>query len=162
MILVLMGVAGSGKTTIGKLLAERLGWEFIEGDDFHPSENIEKMSRGIPLSDEDRAGWLQTLAWMLIQRLAEKRSAVLACSALKQRYRDILCGENPEVNFIFLQGDPDLLKDRLHNRPGHYMKTGMLLSQFADLEIPVDAFDVDVNLSPEQILRLLLMHFNLN
>jgi gluconokinase len=161
MILVVMGVAGSGKTTIGKLLADRLGWEFIEGDDFHPPENLEKMSRGIPLSDDDRAGWLQTLAWMLIQRLAEKRSAVLACSALKQRYRDLLSVGNPEVNFIFLQGEPELLRNRLHNRPGHFMKTGMLLSQFADLEVPADAFDVDVNLSPEQILRLILMHFEL-
>lgn len=161
MILVVMGVAGSGKTTIGKLLAERLGWEFIEGDDFHPSENVEKMSRGIPLTDEDRFGWLQTLAWMLIERLQEKRNAVLACSALKQRYRDILSGDNPDVNFIYLQGDRELLRDRLHNRPGHFMKTGMLLSQLADLEVPADAFDVDVTLSPEQIVKLIQINFDL-
>lgn len=161
MILVVMGVAGSGKTTIGRLLAEKLGWEFIEGDDFHPPENVEKMSRGIPLSDDDRAGWLQTLAGVLSQRLAANRSAVLACSALKQRYRDLLSWGNPAVRFIYLQGKPELLESRLQDRPGHFMKAGMLVSQFADLEEPADAYDVDITLAPEQIIRLVLAHLEL-
>jgi gluconokinase len=161
-ILVVMGVAGSGKTTIGRLLAEKLNWEFIEGDEFHPPENVEKMSRGIPLTDADRQGWLHTLAEMLAQRFEEKRNAVLACSALKQSYRDILSGGNTGVHFIFLDGEETLIQSRLQNRPGHYMKADMLASQLADLETPMDAFDVDISLSPEQITRLLIDHFNLN
>src|ERR1700757_4046123 len=135
MILVLMGVSGSGKTTVGKLLARELGWSFIEADDFHPASNIEKMRSGYPLTDEDRAPWLERLREQIERSLAAGQNAVLACSALKRKYRDCL-RVNSEVKSVFLRGDYALIEKQLRHRRGHFMKSALLRSQFADLEEP--------------------------
>lgn len=150
-----MGVAGSGKTTVGRLLAGRLGWPFFDADDFHPPANVEKMSRGVPLTDADRAGWLAALADLLRRQTAEGGSVVLACSALKQRYRDRLRIETASVQFVYLKGSLALLQARLAARRDHFMKADMLASQFAALEEPRDALTVDVAASPDQIVDYL-------
>lgn len=155
MIVLLMGPAGSGKTTVGKLLAAQLSWEFADGDDFHPPANVAKMASGVPLTDEDRLPWLQSIRDAMRQWLAQGRNAVLACSALKRAYRELL-GIAPnakEVKLVYLQGTYDLLLERLHSRKGHYMKEQMLASQLADLEEPADAITIDISKSPEQIVR---------
>jgi len=149
-----MGPAGSGKTTVGKLLAAQLSWEFADGDDFHPPANVEKMSRGIPLTDEDRIPWLRSIREAMLQWQAQGKSAVIACSALKRSYRDLL-GIRPNANdirLVYLKGSYDLLLERLHSRKGHYMKEQMLASQLADLEEPTDALAIDVAKSPQQIV----------
>ncbi len=129
---VVMGVAGCGKSTVASLLAAHLGWELLEGDALHPDANIERMGAGIPLTDEDRAPWLAAIAsWM-----AERRPVVVACSALTRRYRDVLRAD--DVLFVHLTGTPDLLGDRLAAREHHFMKAGMLQSQLALLEPPAD------------------------
>ncbi len=150
-----MGVSGCGKTTIGRRLAERLGWPFYDGDDFHPPENKAKMGRGVPLTDEDRAGWLSTLADLLRRESAAGRSAVLACSALKHQYRERL-RVSSEVNFVHLRGSYDLILGRLQSRQGHYMKPEMLTSQFATLEAPADALTLDIAAPPEQLVERIL------
>ena len=149
-----MGPAGSGKTTIGKLLAERLSWEFADGDDFHPPANIAKMSRGIPLTDEDRLPWLQSIRDAMQQWMAQGRNVVVACSALKRSYRDLLGvpSNARDIKLVYLKGTFDLLLERLHSRTGHYMKEKMLISQLADLEEPEDALTVDLSNSPEEIV----------
>ena len=154
MIVLLMGPAGSGKTTVGKLLAEQQSWEFADGDDFHPPANIAKMSGGIPLTDEDRLPWLQSIREAIERWLAQGRNVVLACSALKRSYRDLLGlhSNAKDIKLVYLQGTYDLLLERLHSRKGHYMKEQMLLSQLRDLEEPTDAITIDVSNSPEQIV----------
>ena len=152
MIIIVMGVAGSGKTTIGRRLADRLGWPFYDGDDFHPPANIEKMSHGIPLNDDDRSNWLRALAALIRKQLADGRSAVVACSALKQQYRDQL-RINDQVHFVYLKGSYDVIWQRLQARSGHYMKAAMLASQFAALEEPGDALTVNVEQSEEQVVE---------
>lgn len=152
-IIVVMGVSGSGKTTIGGLLAERLGWDFFDGDDFHPPENVEKMGRGIPLSDADRRGWLEMLAGIIRSRLEEGKPAVVACSALKRAYRDLLRGGSGRVQFIHLEGSYDLIHSRMAARSGHYMSAGMLASQFATLEVPEDALGVDITPPPGEVVE---------
>jgi gluconokinase len=149
-----MGPAGSGKTTVGKLLAAQLSWEFADGDDFHPPANIEKMSSGIPLTDEDRLPWLKSIRDAMQQWQAQGKNAVIACSALKRSYRELLgIGTNEkDVRLVYLKGTYDLLLERLHSRKGHYMKDKMLVSQLADLEEPEDALTVDVSKSPEEIV----------
>jgi len=161
--IVVMGVSGCGKTTIGRALANDLGWPFYDGDDYHPSENVEKMRGGIPLNDEDRAGWLETLANIIRDSLGKGQSGVLACSSLKQKYRDQLA-VGPEVKFVYLKGEYELIKTRMEYRSGHYMKPGMLDSQFATLEEPVEteALTVDASKNPEQILDLTKKEFNLS
>jgi gluconokinase len=150
-ILVLMGVAGCGKTTVGRLLAQRLGASFFDGDEFHPPANIAKMASGQALTDADRAPWLATLNAMLLESMQRGESAVLACSALKQSYRDALAQGIDGIRFIYLKGDFDTINRRLLARKGHYMKAGMLESQFAALEEPADALTVDIHGTPEAI-----------
>ena len=150
MILIVMGVAGSGKSTIGQLLADRLGCTFYDGDDFHPAANVEKMRRGQPLTDEDRSSWLSALADLIRACLQRHETAVIACSALKQSYRDQL-QVSDEVRFIYLRGTYDLFEARLRQRTGHYMPPSLLASQFAALEEPRDALTVDSSEPPERI-----------
>ena len=150
MIIILMGVSGAGKTTVGQLLASQLGWEFADADDYHSAANIEKMRTGIPLSDADRAPWLATLRSLIAGWIATKRNVVLACSALKQAYREVL-QLLPEVQIVYLKGSPSLLQQRLHARLGHFMTEQMLASQLAALEEPDHAVVVDVDASPTEI-----------
>lgn len=150
-IVIVMGVSGSGKTTIGRRLAERLGWPFCDGDDFHPPANIEKMRQGLPLTDADRAGWLTALAGLIRAHLAEGRALVLACSALKDRYRRQLRAA-PAVQFVYLQGRADLILARMRTRTGHFMGPAMLASQLAALEPPADDLTVDLAPTPDEIV----------
>jgi gluconokinase len=134
-IVIVFGVSGAGKTTIGKLLAREVGWRFLEADDFHPAANIQKMRSGVPLTDQDRWPWLEHLREQIKRSLAADKNAVLACSALKRKYRDCL-RVNPDVNFVFLCGDYALIEKQLRGRRGHFMNPALLRSQFADLEEP--------------------------
>lgn len=156
MVIVLMGVSGAGKTTVGKLLAAALGAEFAEGDAYHPPSNIQKMRRGIPLKDADRWPWLEILGAQIDRWLAEGKRVVLACSALKQRYRDVLMKGRPGVRFVHLEGDKALIRLRLDQRVGHYMPATLLDSQFAALEPPGDAITVDIAGTPEAIAATIL------
>src|ERR1700720_1636308 len=151
MIVIVMGTTGSGKTTIGTLLAKRLGWEFVDADDFHPAANVVKMKHGTPLTDEDREPWLKVLHDKIVEWNAEKRSVVLACSALRQSYRDELRA-GPDVKFVYLKGSYELFSQRVLARKGHFAKQDLLTSQFATLEEPADAITVDSAHSPEEIV----------
>jgi gluconokinase len=135
-VVIMMGVCGSGKTVIGRLLAARLGCDFLDGDDFHPAANVEKMRAGTPLADVDRWPWLDRLAAEIGARLADGRGAVVACSALARRYRDRLGAARPGVTLVHLDGDHDLLASRLASRQGHFMPATLLDSQLAALERP--------------------------
>jgi gluconokinase len=139
MIVLVAGVAGSGKTTIGKLLARQLGWEFEDGDDLHPAANIAKMRAGVPLTDEDRRPWLLAVAAWMDQRIAAGRSGVIACSALKRSYRHLLSAGRPAMRIVFLQVSRDVLAARLATRPGHFFRPQLLDSQLADAEDPLPA-----------------------
>lgn len=152
MVIVLMGVSGSGKTTVGRGLADELGWKFYDGDDFHPRSNVEKMARGVPLNDEDRAPWLDSLRELIESCLARGEDAVLACSALKRSYRERLLID-ARVRLVYLKGDYELLEDRLEGRHGHFMKPEMLDSQLAALEEPRRGLTVDVSPPPEKIIE---------
>ncbi len=152
MVIILMGVTGSGKTTIGRGLARELGWPFYDADDFHPAANVEKMSRGVPLDDSDRAPWLAALRELVRGRVESGESAVLACSALKESYRDCLLIDEG-VRLVYLKGDDELIRERLRGREGHFMKAAMLDSQFAALEEPDGALRVDVSAPPAEIVR---------
>ena len=160
MVILLMGVSGSGKTSVGQLLASELGWEFADADDYHPAANVEKMRNGIPLTDADRAPWLETLRVLIAGWIAAKRNAVLACSALKRAYRESL-RVAPEVQVVYLKGTPELLRQRLHARVGHFMTERMLESQLAALEEPEDAVVVDVDRSPAEITAEILARLGL-
>lgn len=160
--IVVMGVSGSGKTTTGTVLAERLGWTFVEGDAFHPQANVEKMSRGEPLTDQDREPWLRALAHQIAASQARGESSVLGCSSLKRSYRDILRSGAPVVRFLHVHGTRALLEERLNNREGHFFPPKLLESQLATLE-PLapdeDGVVIDMALSPsdqvDQAMRLL-------
>lgn len=151
MIILIMGTTGSGKTTVGTLLTKRLGWLFADGDDFHPAANVEKMSKGIPLDDADRAPWLQILRDKIQCWIAAAQNAVLTCSALKESYRQqLLVG--PEVRLVYLKGSPELFSERVLARKGHFAKQNLIASQFAALEEPAEALMVDTRKTPDQIV----------
>ena len=154
-----MGVSGSGKTTLGKALAQRLGWDFFDADDFHPPANIVKMAAGIPLSDSDRAPWLAPLHEQLLSTLKAGRHPVLACSALKDKYRAQLLEGMDGIAIIYLKGSYDLIFSRMSIREGHYMKPEMLKSQFDTLEEPKDAVVLDVEMSLEEMIDTIIGRF---
>jgi gluconokinase len=151
MVLLIMGVAGSGKTLIGSMLAQALNWRFADADQFHPAANIQKMSQGVPLTDADREPWLRAMRNAIVGWIQSGESAVLACSALKQQYREQLT-VGPELKIVYLKGEPDLIRERLSHRQAHFMKAEMLASQFADLEEPADALVIDISRPPDQIV----------
>jgi gluconokinase len=151
MIIVVMGVTGSGKTSEGVLLAQRLGWEFTDADDFHSAANKDKMHRGIPLTDTDRLPWLAAMHDKLAQSAAENRNIVLACSALKQGYRELLL-RGLDARVVYLKGTYDLIARRLRERKGHFADEHILAAQFADLEEPNGAVVVDITPPPEAIV----------
>jgi gluconokinase len=154
-IVIIFGVSGAGKTTVGKLLARELGWNFIEADDFHPAANIEKMRNGHPLTDKDRWPWLERLRQQIERSLSAGENAVLACSALKRAYRDRL-RVGGEVKFVFLRSDYALVEKQLRSRPAHFMNPALLQSQFDDLEEPRPAEDVlriELGRTPEEIVN---------
>jgi gluconokinase len=152
MVIVFMGVAGSGKTTVGRALATALGWSFRDADDFHPPANVAKMSAGRPLTDADRAPWLAAIRTYIDDRLAHSENAVVTCSALKEKYRAVLAADPTRVKLVHLTGDPALLAARIAGRTDHFMKPAMLASQLAALETPRDALTVDIAGSPEAIV----------
>src|SRR5690606_38350746 len=154
LVLVLMGVSGSGKTTIGKAVAARLGWPFEEGDDLHPAANIAKMRAKIPLTDADRRPWLEKIAARIDEWRQTGTGGIISCSALKRSYRDFLAAGRPEVRFVYLHGEESLIAARLSARKGHFMPADLLASQFATLEKPASdepAITVDISPPPETI-----------
>lgn len=159
--IILMGVAGSGKTSVGQRLAEILDWPFVDGDAFHPQGNITKMSQGTPLDDEDREAWLERLHDLIIQHLRAGKSVLLASSALKKKYRDQLRKGNNVLNFVYLKGDFEVIFTRLKNRKNHYMQGRMLQSQFDDLEEPAGAIVIDIDQNLEDIVNQILQKLDL-
>ena len=162
MVIVLMGVSGSGKTTIGKVLAEALGWTFVEADEFHPSVNVEKMRKGVPLNDEDRKPWLAALRTRMDEGLKRAENIVLACSALKHAYQEYLDRlDPPHIHFVYLHGSEELIRERLAKRKGHFMNPNLLHSQFETLEPPSDAVRVEITASPGAIAEEIRRKFGL-
>jgi gluconokinase len=153
---IIMGVSGSGKSAAGCALAKKLGWDFYDGDDFHSPANITKMAAGIPLDDADRAPWLAALHDLIAHCLKTHRPGVLACSALKQSYRDELLAGSSGVQVVYLKGTFELISARLSGRAGHYMKPAMLRSQFEALEEPQNALTVDISLSLDEIVNKII------
>jgi len=160
MIIIIIGVAGSGKTTIGSLLAHELGWSFYDADDFHSETNRLKMLQGTALTDGDREGWLISLKELISQNIRLNTSVILACSALKNSYRSML-KVNEQAKFVYLQGTYEQIKARLHNRTGHYMSENMLDSQFNILEEPQNTLTIDISNTPQDILAIIRKGFNL-
>lgn len=156
-----MGVEGAGKTTVGSLLAQQAGWEFADADSFHSAENVEKIRRGVPLTDADRRPWIEAMHNAIVQWIAGHRNVVLACSALKRSYREQLC-VGPEVKLVFLRGSYELIDMRLEARHGHFANQQILASQFADLEEPQDAVTVDIGRPPEELVREIRDRLGLN
>jgi gluconokinase len=158
MILIAMGVSGCGKTTIGEMLAERLGCGFADADSFHSQANKDKMHKGIPLTDEDRWPWLKAIRASIEENLASGATEVYACSALKRVYRDILRDDDKDVTFVYLKGSPELLKERIKTRRGHFFDPALLQSQLDTLEPPGadEAIEADIVMSPEEIVDRVL------
>ena len=152
MVIILMGVSGAGKTTVGRLLAEDLKWRFIDGDEYHPQANVEKMSRGIALTDEDRLPWLETLRALIHKLILKGAHGIIACSALKKAYRDYLLEGNEGACIVYLKGDYDLVLKRLNDTKGHFLRSELLESQFDILEEPGDDHVVDIRQSPDAIV----------
>jgi gluconokinase len=152
-IVILMGVTGCGKTTVGTMLAEACGWDFHDADDYHPPQNVAKMRSGTPLTDEDRRPWLDRLNALLLDDARRGRSTVLACSALKQAYRERLVRGCTAARFVHLDADRELIRDRLHARKGHYMNPALVDSQFATLEAPQDALRLDAADTPDALVQ---------
>jgi gluconokinase len=152
MVVIVMGAAGAGKTTIGRALAAELGWRFVDGDDLQPSGNIEKMRHGRPLTDDDRAPWLDRLHALIARAIDRRDHVVVACSALKERYRQTLGRGLRSVRFVHLSADASLLRHRLSTRLNHFAGPELLASQLADLEVPGDAIIVDASAEPADIL----------
>ncbi len=152
MIIVLMGVTGSGKTTVGRLLAEDLGWTYFDADDFHSETNIKKMKRGIPLNDTDRRPWLESLRELVRDCLIRSEAAVLSCSALKASYREFLLLDE-RVKLVYLKVDYQEIRERLARRRGHYIDPALLDSQFETLEEPAEGLQIDAASDPLAILR---------
>jgi gluconokinase len=155
---ILMGVSGCGKTSVGEGLSEALDWPFYDGDNFHPQANIDKMAQGFPLNDADRQPWLEKLHQLIVEHLDADQSLIVASSALKARYRHTLRGDREEVVFVHLKGDFDLIYTRMRQRSGHYMKAEMLRSQFRDLEEPEDALTISIEKSVEQIVAEIVIY----
>lgn len=160
-VIVMMGVSGCGKTSVGIRLAEVLGWTFIDGDNYHPDENIVKMSQGIPLDDTDRASWLLDLQYLIADHLEENKPLILASSALKQKYRDQLRQANPAVKFVHLKGSYELIFKRIQKREDHFMTERMLQNQFDTLEEPAEVVVVDIEQSLEAIVEQIIQSLNL-
>jgi carbohydrate kinase (thermoresistant glucokinase family) len=162
MVIILMGPMGCGKTTIGKMLAERLGWPFYDGDDFHPKENVEKMRAGIALTDEDRKLWLKRLRDNIERWLKDNQNTILACSALKQDYRDILGVDQSRVRTVYLKGSYELLRNRIGERQHPYMDKNLLRSQLDALEEPKEGLSVDISATPEIIVITIMKSLKLS
>lgn len=153
MVVIVMGVSGSGKTTVGRTLANSLGWTFADADDWHPASNRSKMRQGIPLTDGDRHPWLAALRRSIDQWLSTGESVILACSALKQSYRDMLRSDDPRVRVVYLKGSFDVIQHRLTHRPGHFMSVDLLQTQFEALEEPQNAIVVNSDQPIEMIVK---------
>ncbi|NJK38876.1 MAG: gluconokinase [Oscillatoriales cyanobacterium SM2_3_0] len=153
MIVLITGVAGSGKSTIGQLLAESLGWEFFDADDFHSLTNREKMRQNIPLTEGDRRPWLEQLQAEISQWLTQNHNVVLACSALKQSYRQILLQDRPQIKLVYLRGSFELIAARLQHRQHHFMTVELLQSQFEALEEPEQGIIIEIGHSPAAIVQ---------
>lgn len=160
MVIILMGVSGAGKTVVGRLLASAVGYQFYDADDFHPSANIDKMRRGLPLDDADRQPWLATLRALVHRCLTTSTDAVLACSALKQAYQRHLVID-PQVRLVYLKANPDLIRERLLQRRGHFMPPTLLESQFTTLEEPQEALWVDAAKRPMDLVTAIRHHLQI-
>jgi len=154
LIIVVMGVSGADKSTLGRALAEHLKWDFIEGDEHHPNENVEKMRMGRPLNDDDRRPWLERLRGIIVSYSDQGRGAVLTCSALKAEYREILRRGVSDLRFVFLTGTPEMIRERMAARKPHFMPPELLDSQFAELEPPENAVHTPVDVPTEEQVRL--------
>ena len=158
---IVMGVSGSGKTSVGRSLAEKLGWDFYDADDFHPPANVAKMASGTPLDDSDRAPWLAALHDRISSSLKADQPGVLACSALKDRYRRQLMDGNQGVQVVYLKGSYELIWSRMEKRTDHYMKPHMLKSQFDALEEPANALTIDIAMSLDEIVQEIISSFSI-
>jgi gluconokinase len=160
-VVFLIGASGSGKTTVGRALAQQLAWQFVEGDDYHSPESIAKMRDGVPLNDSDRAPWLARLHAVAAAAIDRRAHAVIACSALKQRYRDLLRGTLSGIRFVYLKADEPTLRKRLEERRKHFAGASLLASQLAALEEPADAMTIDATRSVDEIAGAVRYEFGL-